>query len=269
MKMKMKMIKIASPNLINYQGNFDKGNKIPTQINPERLNQDPFFEGEPLPLDSNIKIGTPNVFTSNNLLLGSSEVQSSTIITQPIPNIHLSTITNLQKNTTTQNESTQISPSRAPNSISNESINNTPTSNSEPQSIANSSAPEMCNTIDNSEVANLQPLDEVVVSPPAPFFIQNGEIMNAFLANNCALSFSTWKKSLNSIIALIKNRKIDPCGEDLPTYLPSGVEIKSDYGTSISQWLNHLEDAVSLLAQFFLALGPPELKGASDFTDGF
>ncbi|CAH7690423.1 hypothetical protein PPACK8108_LOCUS25771 [Phakopsora pachyrhizi] len=164
-----------------------------------------------------------------------TEVQSSTIITQPIPNIHLSTITNLEKNTTTQNESIQISPSKAPNSISNESINNPPTSNSKPQSIANSSAPEMCNIIDNCEVSNLQPLAEVVVSPPPPFFLQNGDILNATLANNCALSLSTWKNSLNSIIALVKNRKIDLCGEDLPTYLPSGIEIKSDYGTSISQ----------------------------------
>ncbi|KAI8449096.1 hypothetical protein BY996DRAFT_6449810 [Phakopsora pachyrhizi] len=99
-------------------------------------------------------------------------------------------------------------------------------SNSEPQSIANSSAPEMCNTIDNSEVVNLQPLAEVVVSPPPPFFLQNGHILNAILANNCALSLSTSKNSLNSIIALIKNRLIDLCCEDSPTYLPSGIEIK-------------------------------------------
>ncbi|KAI8443445.1 hypothetical protein BY996DRAFT_6427600 [Phakopsora pachyrhizi] len=106
----------------------------------------------------------------------------------------------------------------------------------------------MCNTIEYSEVANLQPLAEVVVSPPPASFLQNGDILNAILANDCALSLSTWKNSLNSIIALIKNRKIDLCGEDLPTYLPSGIEIKSDYGTSISQWLNHLEDA----GQFFI-----------------
>ncbi|KAI8450357.1 hypothetical protein BY996DRAFT_6417450 [Phakopsora pachyrhizi] len=185
----------------------------------------------------------PNIFTSKNLLHGSSEVQSSTIIIQPIPNINLSTIANLEKNTTAQNESTQIPPSRAPNSITNESINNPPTSKSESQSIANSSSPEMCNTIDNSEVANLQLLAEVVVSPPPPSFLQNGGVLNAILANNCALSSPTWKTSWNSINAFIKNRRIDLCGEDLPTYLPSGIEIKSDYGTSIIQWLNHLEDA--------------------------
>ncbi|KAI8459425.1 hypothetical protein BY996DRAFT_6410176 [Phakopsora pachyrhizi] len=101
----------------------------------------------------------------------------------------------------------------------------------------------MCNTNDNSEVANLQPLAEVVVSPPPPLFLQNGDILKAILANYCTLLLSTWKTSLNSIIALIKNRKIDLCGEYLPTYLPSGIQIKSDYGTSISHWLNHLEDA--------------------------
>ncbi|KAI8458550.1 hypothetical protein BY996DRAFT_8405236 [Phakopsora pachyrhizi] len=32
---------------------------------------------------------------------------------------------------------------------------------------------------------------------------------------------------------------------ELPNYLPSGIEIKSDYGTSISQWLKHLDDVAS------------------------
>ncbi|CAH7676008.1 hypothetical protein PPACK8108_LOCUS11107, partial [Phakopsora pachyrhizi] len=41
----------------------------------------------------------------------------------------------------------------------------------------------------------------------------------------------------------VKNRNSRIEGVDLPNYLPSGIEIKSNYGTSISQWLRHLEDA--------------------------
>ncbi|CAH7667763.1 hypothetical protein PPACK8108_LOCUS2188, partial [Phakopsora pachyrhizi] len=36
----------APPNLINYQGSLEEGNKITTHINPDGLNQDAFFEGE-------------------------------------------------------------------------------------------------------------------------------------------------------------------------------------------------------------------------------
>ncbi|KAI8460743.1 hypothetical protein BY996DRAFT_6409154 [Phakopsora pachyrhizi] len=53
---------------------------------------------------------------------------------------------------------------------------------------------------------------------------------------------SSWNITLGSILALVKNRNSRIEGVELPNYLPSGIEIKSDYGTSISQWLKHLDD---------------------------
>ncbi|CAH7672567.1 hypothetical protein PPACK8108_LOCUS7388 [Phakopsora pachyrhizi] len=82
----------------------------------------------------------------------------------------------------------------------------------------------------------------VPVSCPSRFFLQHEDVLSATLGSIYHLKTSSWNITLGSILALIKNRNSRIEGVELPNYLPSGIEIKSDYGTSISQWLKHLDD---------------------------
>ncbi|CAH7681111.1 hypothetical protein PPACK8108_LOCUS13670 [Phakopsora pachyrhizi] len=82
----------------------------------------------------------------------------------------------------------------------------------------------------------------VPVSFPSRFFLQHEDVLSATLGSIYHLKTSSWNITLGSILALIKNRNSRIEGVELPNYLPSGIEIKSDYGTSISQWLKHLDD---------------------------
>ncbi|CAH7668491.1 hypothetical protein PPACK8108_LOCUS3003, partial [Phakopsora pachyrhizi] len=82
----------------------------------------------------------------------------------------------------------------------------------------------------------------VPVSCPSPFFVQHEDVLSATLGNIYHLKTSSWNITLGSILALVKNRNSRIEGVELPNYLPSGIEIKSDYGTSISQWLEHLDN---------------------------
>ncbi|KAI8447247.1 hypothetical protein BY996DRAFT_6421313 [Phakopsora pachyrhizi] len=82
----------------------------------------------------------------------------------------------------------------------------------------------------------------VPVSCPLQFFLQHEDVLSATLGNIYHLKTSSWNITLGSILDLVKNRNSRIEGVDLPNYLPSGIEIKSDYGTSISQWLKHLDD---------------------------
>ncbi|CAH7686727.1 hypothetical protein PPACK8108_LOCUS21424 [Phakopsora pachyrhizi] len=82
----------------------------------------------------------------------------------------------------------------------------------------------------------------VPVSCPSQFFLQHEDVLSATLGSIYHLKTSSWNITLGSILALIKNRNSRIEGVELPNYLPSGIEIKSDYGTSISQWLKHLDN---------------------------
>ncbi|CAH7686454.1 expressed protein [Phakopsora pachyrhizi] len=82
----------------------------------------------------------------------------------------------------------------------------------------------------------------VPVSCPSRFFLQHEDVLSATLGSIYHLKTSSWNITLGSILALIKNRNSRIEGVELPNYLPSGIEIKSDYGTSISQWLKHLDN---------------------------
>ncbi|CAH7684966.1 hypothetical protein PPACK8108_LOCUS19419 [Phakopsora pachyrhizi] len=64
----------------------------------------------------------------------------------------------------------------------------------------------------------------------------------ATLGSIYQLKTSSWNITLGSILSLVKNRNSRIESVELPNYLPSGIEIKSDYGTSISQWLKHLDN---------------------------
>ncbi|CAH7668162.1 expressed protein, partial [Phakopsora pachyrhizi] len=82
----------------------------------------------------------------------------------------------------------------------------------------------------------------VPVSCPSRFFLQHEDVLSATLGSIYHLKTSSWNITLGSILALIKSRNSRIEGVELPNYLPSGIKIKSDYGTSISQWLKHLDD---------------------------
>ncbi|CAH7676769.1 expressed protein [Phakopsora pachyrhizi] len=82
----------------------------------------------------------------------------------------------------------------------------------------------------------------VPVSCPSRFFLQHEDVLIATLGSIYHLKTSSWNITLGLIRALVKNRNSRIESVELPNYLPSGIEIKSDYGTSISQWLKHLDD---------------------------
>ncbi|KAI8454590.1 hypothetical protein BY996DRAFT_8686701 [Phakopsora pachyrhizi] len=82
----------------------------------------------------------------------------------------------------------------------------------------------------------------VPVSCPSRFFLQHEYVLSATLGSIYYLKTSSWNTTLGSILALVKNRNSRIESVELPNYLPSGIEIKSDYGTSISQWLKHLDN---------------------------
>ncbi|CAH7675240.1 hypothetical protein PPACK8108_LOCUS10224 [Phakopsora pachyrhizi] len=76
----------------------------------------------------------------------------------------------------------------------------------------------------------------VPVSCPSRFFLQHEDVLSATLGSIYHLKTSSWNITLGSILALIKNRNSRIEGVELPNYLPSGIKIKSDYGTSISHF---------------------------------
>ncbi|KAI8445207.1 hypothetical protein BY996DRAFT_7995660 [Phakopsora pachyrhizi] len=82
----------------------------------------------------------------------------------------------------------------------------------------------------------------VPVSCPSRFFLQHEDVLIATLGSIYHLKTSSWNITLGSILALDKNRNSRIESVELPNYLPSGIKIKSDYGTSISQWLKHLDN---------------------------
>ncbi|CAH7666466.1 hypothetical protein PPACK8108_LOCUS817 [Phakopsora pachyrhizi] len=76
----------------------------------------------------------------------------------------------------------------------------------------------------------------VPVSCPSQFFLQNEDFLSATLGNIYHLKTSSWNITLGSILALVENRNSSIEGVELPYYLPSGIEIKSDNSTSISHF---------------------------------
>ncbi|KAI8447163.1 hypothetical protein BY996DRAFT_6548533 [Phakopsora pachyrhizi] len=215
--------------------------------------------GQPLPLDSNIKIENnallhkrkrpktkkvlknKKTFTAapvsssgpdNNVLM----VENSGII----PDSHSIHINNPEIQAPQALVEAQI-----PSQGDTLSIPETPTSSS-----------TLLNTGNLSDLAiNTDVIPEVQLPVPVPvpclskFFLQHEDVLIATLGNIYHSKSSSWRIILGSILALVKNRNSRIEGVDLPNYLPSGIEIKSDYGTSISQWLRHLEDAVKFVPQ--------------------
>ncbi|KAI8454869.1 hypothetical protein BY996DRAFT_6505544 [Phakopsora pachyrhizi] len=209
--------------------------------------------GQPLPLDSNIKIGNnallhkrkrpktkkvlKNKKTFTAAPVSSSGPDNNVLMVENcgiIPDSHSIHINNPEIQAPQALVEAQI-----PSQGDTLSIPETPTSSS-----------TLLNTGNLSDLAiNTNVIPEVQLPVPVPvpclskFFLQHEDVLFATLRNIYHSKSSSWQITLGSILALVKNRNSRIEGVDLPNYLPSGIEIKSDYGTSISQWLRHLEDA--------------------------
>ncbi|CAH7671729.1 hypothetical protein PPACK8108_LOCUS6540 [Phakopsora pachyrhizi] len=275
---------LANPNLKNYQGTLTKSEANPIDINMEASSQDAIFDGEievitkeaflknitvanrhlclvisgqPLPLDSNIKIGNSallrkrkrpknkkviknkKTFTAapeTSLAIEISNDQQANIAESEANSMH---IPDTQEPRNISHQPTNSNASGDPNNINSTLMVGRPDSNCTPFNSDLAINPAVTNSA-NTLIPKV-PLS-VPVSCPSRFFLQHEDVLSATLGSIYHLKTSSWNITLGSILALIKNRNSRIEGEELPNYLPSGIEIKSDYGPSISQWLKHLDD---------------------------
>ncbi|CAH7669176.1 hypothetical protein PPACK8108_LOCUS3751 [Phakopsora pachyrhizi] len=302
---------LANPNLKNYQGTLTESETNPIDINMEASSQDAIFDGEievitkeaflknitvanrhlclvisgqPLPLDSNIKIGNAALLRKRKRPKNKKVIKNkktftvapetslgieSNIITVNNPGIANSTqtVSNDQQANIAESKanSMHIPDTQEPQSMTGVQIpsqvetsnfltcSNTGDPNNINSTLMVGRPDSNCTFFDsdlaiNPAVTNSAntlipevPLS-VPVSCPSRFFLQHEDVLSATLGSIYHLKTSSWNITLGSILALIKNRNSRIEGVELPNYLPSGIEIKSDYGTSISQWLKHLDD---------------------------
>ncbi|KAI8453174.1 hypothetical protein BY996DRAFT_8501403 [Phakopsora pachyrhizi] len=262
--------------------------KVKEAIDLLRADEEKVISGQPLPLDSNIKIGNAallrkrkrpknkkviknkktftaapetslgiesNIITVNNPQTVSNdqqannaeseansmhipdtqEPQSMTVVQIPsqVETSNFLTCSNISHQPTNSNASGD------PNNIHSTLMVGPPDSNHTPFNSELAIIPAVTNSA-NTLIPEV-PLS-VPVSCPSRFFLQHEDVLSATLGSIYHLKTSSWNITLGSILALIKNRNSRIEGVELPNYLPSGIEIKSDYGTSTSQWLKHLDD---------------------------
>ncbi|KAI8449904.1 hypothetical protein BY996DRAFT_6417916 [Phakopsora pachyrhizi] len=234
---------LANPNLKNYQGTLTKSDTNPIDIN---MKASKVISGQPLPLDSNIKIRNAallrrgkrpknkKVIKNKKPFTAAPEASlgiESNIITVNNPGIANSThtVSNDPQDNIAESEanSMQIPDTQEPQSMTGVQI---------PSQAINPAVTNSANTL-----IPKVPLS-VPVSFRSRFFLQHEDVLSATLGSIYHLKTSSWNITLGSILALVKNRNSMIESVELPNYLSSGIKIKSDYGTSISQWLKHLED---------------------------
>ncbi|KAI8460074.1 hypothetical protein BY996DRAFT_6748585 [Phakopsora pachyrhizi] len=280
---------IDNPSLPSYiQG------KVKEAIDLLRSDEEKVISGQPLPLDSNIKIGNAallrkrkrpknkKVIKNKKTFTADPETSlciESNILTVNNPGIANSTQTvsydqqaniaeseaNSMHNPDTQEPQSmtgvqipsQVEPSNFltcsnishqptnsnasgdPNNIHSTLMVGPPDSNCTPFNSDSAINPAVTNSA-NTLIPKV-PLP-VPVSCPSQFFLQHEDVLSATLGSIYHLKTSSWNITLDSILALVKNRNSRIESVELPNYLPSGIKIKSDYGTSISQWLKDLDD---------------------------
>ncbi|KAI8444332.1 hypothetical protein BY996DRAFT_8122553 [Phakopsora pachyrhizi] len=247
---------IDNPSLPSYiQG------KVKEAIDLLRADEEKVISGQPLPLDSNIKIGNAallpapetslgiesNIITVNNPGIANSTQtvsndQQANIAESEANSMHIPDTQEPQSMTGVQipsqvetsnfltcsnisHQPTNSNASGDPNNINSTLMVGRPDSNCtffDSDSAINPAVTNSANTL-IPEVPLSAP-----VSCPSRFFLQHEDVLSATLGSIYHLKTSSWNITLE--------------GVELPNYLPSGIEIKSDYGTSISQWLKHLDD---------------------------
>ncbi|CAH7675214.1 hypothetical protein PPACK8108_LOCUS10191 [Phakopsora pachyrhizi] len=237
--------------------------------------EEKFISGQPLPLDSNIKIGNAallrkskrpknkktslgiesNILTVNNPGIANSTQtvsndQQANIAESVANSMHNPDTQEPQSMTGVQIPSQQYKPpayksnaSGDPNNIHSTLMVGPRDSNCTPFNSDLAINPAVTNSA--STLIPKVPLP-VPVSCPSRFFLQHEDVLSATLGSIYHLKTSSWNITLGSILALVKNRNSMIESVELPNYLPSGIKIKSDYGTSISQWLEHLDDCLDI-----------------------
>ncbi|KAI8453342.1 hypothetical protein BY996DRAFT_8498312 [Phakopsora pachyrhizi] len=268
--------------------------KVKEAIDLLRADEEKVISGQPLPLDSNIKIGNAallrkrkrpknkKVIKNKKTFTAAPETSlgiESNIITVNNPGIANSTqtVSNDQQANIAESEanSMHIPDTQEPQSMTGvqipsqvetsnfltcSNISHQPTNSNasgDPNNINSTlmvGRPDSnCTFFDSDSAINPAVTNSAntlipkvplsaPVSCPSRFFLQHEDVLSATLGSIYHLKTSSWNITLGSILALIKNRNSRIEGVELPNYLPSGIEIKSDYGTSISQWLKHLDD---------------------------
>ncbi|CAH7673198.1 expressed protein [Phakopsora pachyrhizi] len=236
--------------------------KVKEAIDLLRADEKKVIPGQPLPLDFNIKIGNAallrkrkrpknkKTFTaapetslgieSNIITVNNPGIANST---QTVSNDQQANIAESKANSmhidNISHQPTNSNASGDPNNIHSTLMVGLPDSNCTPFNSDSAINPAVTNSA-NTLIPKV-PLS-VPVSCPSQFFLQHEDVLSATLGSIYHLKTSSWNITLGSILALVKNRNSRIEGVELPNYLPSGIEIKSDYGTSISQWLKHLDD---------------------------
>ncbi|CAH7676839.1 hypothetical protein PPACK8108_LOCUS11941 [Phakopsora pachyrhizi] len=254
---------IDNPSLPSYiQG------KVKEAIDLLRADEEKVISGQPLPLDSNIKIGNAallrkrkrpknkkviknkKTFTAALKLLQQSNIAESeansmhnpdTQEPQSMTGVQIPSQVETSNFLTCSNISHQPTNSNAsgdPNNINSTLMVGPPDSNCTPFNSDSAINPAVTNSA-NTLIPKV-PLS-IPVSCPSQFFLQHEDVLSATLGSIYHLKTSSWNITC-SILALIKNRNSRIEGVELPNYHPSGIKIKSDYGTSISQWLKHLDN---------------------------
>ncbi|CAH7670073.1 hypothetical protein PPACK8108_LOCUS4752 [Phakopsora pachyrhizi] len=240
---------INNPSLPSYIGG-----KVKEEIDLLRADEEKVISGQPLPLDSNINIGNAallsapetssglesNIITVNNPGIADS---TQTVLNDQHANIAESKANSMHNPDTQKPQSmtgpTNLNASGDPNNIPSTLMIGPPDSNCTPFNSDLAINPAVTNSA-NTLITKV-PLP-VPVSFPSQFFLQHEDVLSATLGSIYHLKNSSWNITLGSILALVKNSNSRIEGVELPSYLPSGIEIKSEYGTSISQWLKHLDN---------------------------
>ncbi|KAI8446098.1 hypothetical protein BY996DRAFT_8461008 [Phakopsora pachyrhizi] len=221
--------------------------KVKEAIDLLRADEEKVISGQPLPLDSNIKIGNAallrkrkrpknkKVIKNKKTFTAAPETSlgiESNIITVNNPGIANST------QTVSNDQQAIIAESKA-NSMH---IPDT----QEPQSMTGVQIPSQVETSTFLTCSNIshQPTNSNVSGDPNNIhstLMVGPPDSNRTPFNSESAIIPAVTNSANTLIPEVPlNSRIE--GVELPNYLPSGIEIKSDYGTSISQWLKHLDD---------------------------
>ncbi|CAH7671498.1 hypothetical protein PPACK8108_LOCUS6277, partial [Phakopsora pachyrhizi] len=259
---------IDNPSLPSYiQG------KVKEAIDLLRADEEKVISGQPLPLDSNIKIGNAALLRKRKRPKNKKVIKNKKTFTAA-PETSLGIESNIitVNNPGIANSTQTVSNDQQANIAESEANSMHIPDTQEPQSMTGVQIPSQVETSNFLTCSNIshQPTNSNASGDPNNInstlmvgrpdsnctFFDSDLAINPAVTNSANtlipevplsvphLSFkkSSWNITLGSILALIKNRNSRIEGVELPNYLPSGIKIKSDYGTSISQWLKHLDN---------------------------
>ncbi|KAI8443290.1 hypothetical protein BY996DRAFT_8278041 [Phakopsora pachyrhizi] len=265
--------------------------KVKEAIDLLRSDEEKVISGQPLPLDSNIKIGNAALLHKRKRPKNKKVIKNKKTFTAA-PKTSLGIESNILtvNNPGIANFTQTVSYDQQANIAESEANSMHNPDTQEPQSMTGVQIPsqvEPSNFLTCSNISH-QPTNSnasgdpnnihstLMVGPPdsncTPFNSDsaiNPAVTNsantlipevplpvpvATLGSIYHLKTLSWNITLGSILALVKNRNSRIESVELPNYLPSGIKIKSDYGTSIRHSFSILFSFVySTVLDIFLA----------------